>query len=101
MGPMEILLILLVALLVFGPEKLPEIASTLGRTVRALRRSASEMSKSWEEERRSLEKEVRQTASEVSGSLEGERHSLEKDVIGKQSNNGTGSSEPSGKEAKP
>jgi Tat protein translocase TatB subunit len=42
-GPMEILLVAIVALLVFGPEKLPDIARTVGRTVSQLRRTAQDM----------------------------------------------------------
>ena len=40
-GP-EILVILLVALLVFGPKSLPEVARTTGKGVRELRRLATE-----------------------------------------------------------
>lgn len=39
MGPLEILLILVVALIIWGPEKIPEIARTLGRIIRALRKA--------------------------------------------------------------
>ena len=39
----EILVILVVALLVFGPERLPEIARTLGRTMAEFRRAMDEM----------------------------------------------------------
>ena len=37
-GPSEILLVLVVALIIWGPRKLPEIARTLGKTVRALKK---------------------------------------------------------------
>ena len=37
-GPMEILVILVIALLIFGPNKLPEMARTVGRGVREVRR---------------------------------------------------------------
>lgn len=37
-GPAEILVILVVALLVFGPDKLPEIGRQVGRAVREFRR---------------------------------------------------------------
>lgn len=40
MGPMEILLVLVIALIIWGPGKIPEIAKTLGRTVNALRKAS-------------------------------------------------------------
>lgn len=33
-GPMELILILVVALLVFGPKKLPEIGRSIGKAIR-------------------------------------------------------------------
>lgn len=33
-GPMEILVVLVIALVVFGPKRLPELGSSLGRSVR-------------------------------------------------------------------
>ena len=42
-GPWEILLILVVALIIVGPGKIPGIARTMGRTVRAIRRASSEL----------------------------------------------------------
>jgi Tat protein translocase TatB subunit len=42
-GPLEILVVAVVALLVFGPEKLPEMARNVGRTISDLRRTAQEM----------------------------------------------------------
>ncbi|CAN5503757.1 hypothetical protein BH18ACT16_BH18ACT16_01400 [soil metagenome] len=42
-GPMEIMLVMVVALLVFGPEKLPEMARNLGRTASQLKRMAQDM----------------------------------------------------------
>jgi Tat protein translocase TatB subunit len=42
-GGWEILLILIVALIVLGPGKLPEIARNIGKTVRALRKTTSDL----------------------------------------------------------
>ncbi len=43
MGPLEVLLILLVALIIWGPGKIPEIASMLGKTVRTLRKATFDL----------------------------------------------------------
>ena len=43
MGPLEILLILIVTLIIWGPAKIPEIARTLGRTVRVFRKATSDL----------------------------------------------------------
>ena len=42
LGFWEIVLILLVALIVLGPNKLPDIARTLGKTLRSLRKATSD-----------------------------------------------------------
>ncbi|MFN0071226.1 MAG: twin-arginine translocase TatA/TatE family subunit [Chloroflexota bacterium] len=44
MGPMELVLIMVLALIVFGPGKLPEIAGQVGRMVRDFRSATSDMS---------------------------------------------------------
>ena len=41
-GPLEILMVAVVALIVFGPEKLPEIARTVGKTLADFRRVMDE-----------------------------------------------------------
>jgi Tat protein translocase TatB subunit len=42
-GPEELVLILLLALLVLGPERLPKVARDIGRTVGDLRRTSDEL----------------------------------------------------------
>jgi sec-independent protein translocase protein TatA len=39
----EILVIVLIALLVFGPKKLPEMGKTVGRSLREFRKAASDV----------------------------------------------------------
>ena len=43
-GPLELVLILVIALLVFGPDKLPEIGAKMGKGVRDLRQLSREIS---------------------------------------------------------
>jgi Tat protein translocase TatB subunit len=42
-GPWELLLVLILALIFLGPGKITEIARTLGRTVRAIRKASSDL----------------------------------------------------------
>ena len=42
-GWLEILSILIITLIIFGPGRLSEIAMTLGRTVRAFKKATSEL----------------------------------------------------------
>ena len=43
MGWMEILLIMAIGLIVIGPEKLPELAKTLGKAMGELKRATSDL----------------------------------------------------------
>jgi TatA/E family protein of Tat protein translocase len=60
MGPMELMLILVLALIIFGPGKLPEIAGQVGKVVRDFRRTTSELSSEFSRTL-SLEMEERRT----------------------------------------
>jgi sec-independent protein translocase protein TatA len=43
--PMHLLLILLIALIIFGPGKLPELGSSLGKAIRDFKKAISEPEK--------------------------------------------------------
>jgi len=45
-GPFELLLVLILALLVLGPGKLPEVGSALGRTIREFRKASTDVQES-------------------------------------------------------
>ncbi len=49
-GTSELMLIGLVALIVFGPRKLPELARTIGKTMAEFRRSTDDFKKTWQQE---------------------------------------------------
>jgi TatA/E family protein of Tat protein translocase len=61
MGPMELMVILVLALIIFGPGKLPEIAGQVGKVVRDFRRTTAELSSEFNRTL-SLELEERKTA---------------------------------------
>ena len=42
-GPTELIVILIVALIVFGPKRLPEIGRTLGRSLQEFRRASNDL----------------------------------------------------------
>lgn len=49
-GMQELLLVGLVALIVFGPRKLPEMAKMIGKTMAEFRRVTGEFKETWEKE---------------------------------------------------
>jgi sec-independent protein translocase protein TatB len=58
MGPTEILLILVLALIVFGPAKLPEIMGQVGRAIADFRRATGQLS---DEFNRTIQAELNET----------------------------------------
>lgn len=62
MGPLEILLIVVLALIVFGPAKLPEIMGQVGKAINDFRRATSELS---DEFNRTIQAELQETRAAV------------------------------------
>ena len=61
MGPIgmqEMVVIFLVALVLFGPKKLPELGKTIAKAVTEFRRAQSDLKATFEREMQSLEKET-------------------------------------------
>jgi TatA/E family protein of Tat protein translocase len=50
LGMPEVLLILVIALLVFGPRKLPELGKSLGNAMSQFRRASEDFKRTWEQE---------------------------------------------------
>lgn len=42
-GPMELILLLVLVLIIFGPGRLPDIGSAVGRGIRAFRKGSSDL----------------------------------------------------------
>ena len=58
-GPTELIVILVIALLVLGPRRLPELARSLGRAMGEFRRATADISSELDNARIMLEEETR------------------------------------------
>ena len=56
LGMQEIIVIFVLALIVFGPRKLPELGKSLGKWLAEFKKASNELKQTWEEEVR-LDKE--------------------------------------------
>ena len=43
-GPVELIIVLVIALLILGPGKLPEVGSAFGKTIREFKKAATDIS---------------------------------------------------------
>ncbi len=56
----HLVVIFIVALVVFGPQKLPELARTLGKIMAEVRRATGDLRMTFEDQMRELERETRE-----------------------------------------
>ena len=49
-GPNELVIILVIARIVFGPRKLPDLGKSLGQAMAQFRRASDDFKRSWEQE---------------------------------------------------
>jgi len=64
LGTTELLVILAIALLVFGPKKLPDLASSLGKAIRSFRRATTDLQDQLE-----LDENVKRPLNELKSAL--------------------------------
>ena len=55
-GPFELLLVLILALLILGPGKLPEVGNALGKTIREFRKASTDVEEAVRIESRGLQR---------------------------------------------
>ena len=58
LGTQELVVIFLLALLLFGPKKLPELGRTIGKAMTEFRRSQGELKATFDREMQNLERET-------------------------------------------
>jgi sec-independent protein translocase protein TatA len=63
LGMQEIIVIFILALIIFGPRKLPELGKTIGKGLAEFKKASNELKQTWEDEVR-LDKE-KEAISEV------------------------------------
>ena len=49
-GPLELIVVVIIALIVVGPERLPELAQSVGKTLRDLRAMSEGLTSEWQQE---------------------------------------------------
>jgi TatA/E family protein of Tat protein translocase len=67
-GMPELLIIVAIALIVFGPDKLPELAKALSRAMREFKKASEEIKENFESEAQTL-REVKGTSEEKKEAL--------------------------------
>ena len=86
LGWQEILVIFVLALIIFGPRKLPELGKSLGKGLAEFKRASNELKQTWEEEVR-LDKEKEEVSQILKDSA------IHPSEILKDDNNSAGSKE--------
>ncbi len=71
-GPMELLVVLIIALIVFGPKRLPELGRSLGKGIREFKGSVSGDNDDDDRELRELQQSKAKADAEGVESVEGE-----------------------------
>src|ERR1700753_2419636 len=71
LGGPEMLIIFLLALVLFGPKKLPELGRTIGKALTEFRRASNDLKSSFEREMNHLERET-ESFKEVTHSVSNE-----------------------------
>jgi TatA/E family protein of Tat protein translocase len=79
-GPFELLLILVLAFLFFGPEKLPGMAAKAGRLYRRFKKASSEFSRSFTEDLSSYGNDPEGKHYNIRNDLSELRRSVEEDI---------------------
>jgi len=69
LGIQELILIFLVAFLVFGPKKLPELARTIGKGLRELRSALSNVKETMEKTDLDISKEIMDAKTGIQNSI--------------------------------
>ena len=69
LGGMEVLMILVIAFLLFGPKELPEIGKQVGKAVKGFKETADDLRQSVEPEINMIQQEVKMVEQDLQSSM--------------------------------
>jgi sec-independent protein translocase protein TatA len=78
LGAGEILIILIIAFLLFGPKQLPEIGRQVGKAVKGLKETADDLRKSVEPEVNLIQQEMKMVEQDFQASVKEAEEEIEK-----------------------
>jgi sec-independent protein translocase protein TatA len=65
LGFQELIIIFVIALLVFGPKKLPELGKSLGKGLREFKKATEDLKSNWEDQMKDIEEPIKDTAKDL------------------------------------
>src|SRR6185436_149332 len=77
LGMSEMIFIFVLALLIFGPKKLPELGKTLGKAMTEFRRASSDLKSTFDREMSNLERETESTTKELNSAFNYDTYNYE------------------------
>lgn len=89
LGAGEILIILIIAFLLFGPKQLPEVGRQVGKAIRSFKDTADDLRKSVEPELNMIQQEVKMVEQDFQSSMKEAEEEIT--AAGKQAEESTGS----------
>ena len=94
LGAGEILIILVIAFLLFGPKQLPEVGRQVGKAVKGFKETAEDLRKSVEPELNMIQQEVKMVEQDFQASIKDAEEQI--NSAGQKVEQGTGSTNQSG-----
>jgi TatA/E family protein of Tat protein translocase len=85
LGAGEILIILVIAFLLFGPKELPEVGRQVGKAVKGLKETAEDLRKSVEPELNLIQQEVKMVEQDLEASMKEVEEEIDAATKGKRS----------------
>ena len=94
LGAGEILIILVIAFLLFGPKQLPEVGRQVGKAVKGFKETAEDLRKSVEPELNMIQQEVKMVEQDFQASIKDAEEQI--NAAGQKAEQGTGLTNQSG-----